>query len=185
MKIQRGLKPHLLCSKGPWLRPEMEHPVLEVHVGKGWIVTTNGNLLAAIPVELDKVDVPGAIPVEGLAQACKGRIKDPDPQLLADAEGVTLPVEGVRFLGRPKVKFPDWRAALKKIKRKGKPVQVSLNPNLLVQIAKAMGSSGRMSQVTLEIWPDEKGRHDLGPVTVTVPGAPKGSIAILMPMRDE
>ena len=185
MKIQRGLKPHLLCHKDARWRPDLAHPVLEVHEGKGWIVTIDGNSMAAIPVELDKGDVPGAIPVEGLARACKGRKGDPDPQLLADAEGVTLPAEGLRFLGRPDVKFPDWRAALASRKRKGKPVQVSLNPNLLVQIAKAMGRSGRRSQVTLEIRPDEKGNHDLGPVTVTVHGAPAGSIAILMPMRDQ
>ena len=72
--------------------------------------------------------------------------------------------------------FPDWQSVLPGPRRS---LRVGFNAKLLWELVRAL--DGRAVIMTLGL--DDQGQFDGGPLEIEVTGAPKDTIAVLMPIR--
>ena len=149
---------------------------------RGMLVATNGRILAVVPVDVQEGDVMGLIPAATYA-VIRGKMRHerhgPPHPVVVEKDRVFLTTDrlGAKYDRRPDegTKFPDWRLIVPK--EEEQTVMLSLNPTLLMDLARAIGAQ---DGVTLKMKPDEKGVV-LG--AVSVKGDAKDGFGVLMPRR--
>lgn len=135
--------------------------------GKGRLVATNGRIMAIVPVELDKRDRAGNVP---LAPIVETQGKEPT-ELIINGKARLTKGDVVTEYPRPEGQFPSWE----QVQPKGKPVfEIHIDPALLLELARALGTR-HGEGVTLKFRPG-----DNTPVEVEGYGEAHG---LLMPMR--
>jgi hypothetical protein len=158
MNYPKYCKPLSAAAKEQGRYAMHEARLEEVADGKGLLVCTNGHIVAALEVECEPDDTAGPIPRTALELAQKNP---------CEWNGlVQMPVNGdciaVRAPGSPRFpresdgEFPRWKAVVPL--KDETLVRISLNPRLLLDLAKAIGGmNDEMQRVTLQI-PSERGQ---------------------------
>jgi len=171
MKLPKNCKIEL-CVSDDKTRLSLGYPYLDVQDGKGTLVATDGRKLVILGVELGANDVQGWVSIPALVAARKLAGKLPD--VVLECNGACKLPDGTAF-PRPldsDFRFPNWRQVVPDEGRES-VFRVSFNPEYLMELAKALGSSDK---VTLEF-----GADNLDPIRVTGSGC--GGVGVLMPIR--
>lgn len=153
MKINKRFKPELCASKDK-ARHNITEPWLDTKRGK--IVATDGHMMVAVPVEIEKGDEPGYI------GSALRRLREKKNTALGT--------------------FPDWEKAVPNIKP-GSPgtMSIGLNAAYLLAIAKAIDAKEHGVVLTFRV---DGQQASLDPVSVRAcSGHDDGVLAALMPMR--
>lgn len=141
MKIHKDCKVELATTKDK-SRTAIRECWLEVKDGKGTIVSTDGRILAHIPVEVAEQDVSGYVSAEVLKAARKvaGRGDIAEVALNGNAtllNGATMPREGESKDNQ----FPNWRAVVPENYTEP-AITIGIDALRLWQLAQAMGTQG-------------------------------------------
>jgi len=141
------------------------------------LVATDGRILVVVPAEIDKDEIGGPITPEAFKSARKGitpKQKENGQEInivCQDTELKTYTKNGLVTLQRPQnIIYPKYKQI---IPTNEASIKITFNPELLMRIAKAIGSK---KLVTLEI------KDELSPIKIC---SEKETTAfgILMPMR--
>jgi hypothetical protein len=160
MKLAKNAKIEAVCSDDDTRRP-ITAPYLEVNEGKGLLIATNGRAMAILPVEVGERDVTGYVSPQALVASRKlvrgnGDIEVDCNEACTLKNGAAYPRPFAAPAGAGEdyvpTRFPNWRQVLPDKDRVVK-TRVAINPSLLMDLAKAMGSEG---SVVLEFGEDEK-----------------------------
>lgn len=154
MRFSKLCKIHKCAAKVGETRYALSNAQLEIDDdGAARLVTTNGRILAVIPVEDVEGDTAGPVPAAALAEATKGwKSKAPDANVQANG-CVRYPVKGGTMeVERPKPEdvgdFPKWKAVIPNT-----PVEcrIALNPEYLLALAQSIGAD---SSIVIEFRED-------------------------------
>ena len=136
MEMNRDYKPELIFDKDRKMEPYLDIEVDAEGKRTGRIMATDGKRMMVIPVELDDADVSGQIPVAVFKAARAVNKTWSAVTIYCDAtafklrDGTTMPRhEGGKSL--------QWRQVIPTYPGTH---EVKLNPELLLSLAKAMGS---------------------------------------------
>lgn len=129
-------------------RAVITEPWLDITDGKGTLVSTDGKIMAMIPVDVESGDVAGYVSGAVLKSARKQLRNLPDSQIGLNgvatlADGSTLPRNGS---APADATFPNWRQVVPKDVQPAMVLQ--LDAKLLWQLAQAMGTQGVRLLVT-------------------------------------
>ena len=152
-------------------REALRHPYLE----GDQVIATDGHILAVVPIERDNNDTDGPIPSDAFKELKKATGRG----LVGEIEcSVSIKLVNGLIFDRPEVsQYPSWREV---VPRENKEVltTVSFNPELLLKLAKAIGSS---YGIKLVIYKDDK--EDKGPMRVESNDNDNEAYGVIMPMR--
>jgi hypothetical protein len=175
MKINKHAQVEL-CASNEATRHVITFAYLDTQdEGAPKLVSTNGRMMAVVPVEMEEGDDSGFITVESLKAARKAAgSRSKESQLKANGN-LTLP-NGQSFPRPSKddMQYPNWRQVVPAADRESK-FRIRLDAELLFKLAKAISGNGD-AHVTLEFGSDER---DVIKVTGTLPGG----YGVLMPCR--
>lgn len=138
MKIHKHLKIESACSKEKE-RTNIAAPYLDRSNGTDRLVSTNGRILAAVPVECDDSDTSGYVPL-----AC---LKDARKAGFVELNGAAK-VGGTSFNRDTESTFPNWRAVMPDYSGE-KTVKVAIDPALLKALAEAMGAEALILEIPI------------------------------------
>ena len=136
------------------------------------LVATNGHILALHPVQIDPGDVTGEVTIEALQAARKAK----QDHLLCNGS-MDVP-GGAKFPRMDHITFPDYQ---KVIPDHNETLQIGINPELLFNLAKALGWK-KGTGVMIEFKGKKSGIDPNGAMRVTAANNPE-AIGVLMPMR--
>lgn len=187
MKMERKYKPELIASKDD-IRYVLTNLCIDIHKDKTVVVATDGRRLVCVPCEIDSIHEIGLVPVEAIAQARKVKSKNRHDDLTVPLVGQTGMNDRLQLNGRAEIRngpvlttidrpgcefnYPKWPEA---VIPKGEPTfTVSLNAELLLGLAKALGTDG---SVKLQF------TSDIEQILVTPSGQSDGEFGVLMPLR--
>jgi DNA polymerase III sliding clamp (beta) subunit (PCNA family) len=171
MKLPKNCKIEA-CVSNDETRLPLGFPYLDVQDGKGTLVATDGRKMVILGVELGQNDVQGWVSIPALVAARKAAGKSPD--VVIECNGACKLTDGTAF-PRPldsDFRFPNWRQVVPEEGRKS-VFRVSFNPEYLMELAKALGSTDK---VVLEF-----GADNCDPILVT--GCGCGGVGVLMPIH--
>lgn len=171
-----------LCASDDTTRPVLAHPYLDMlDPEKPLLVATDGRRIAILPVTVEEGECSGWVSTDALTAARKSAGKRGIAQIHCNGACET---GGVRY-PRPELgKFPNWRMVIPK--PEGKTVRLGINPRLLVELAKALGSE---ECVTLEMEVVPEGYEHAGTVMSGMKVTPskesrcQGAFGVIMPIR--
>ena len=143
-KAEKTLKK--VCAKKGDARYFIQNPHLDAEKKILW--ATNGHIAARIPVETSETDVSGSISLEAITYAATiAAAGKTIPEIAANG---SLDVGETSFK-RPDGKFPDAEKIYQEnLKRETKTV-ISIDAQLLHDLAAALSKKGKAGGVTLEI----------------------------------
>ena len=167
------LKIELVCADRSDGRRFLEEPFLSYgkKAGDVFLVGLDGKVLLAVPVELKTCaeDTPGYVPIWAIKEARKFN------RAPIELKGDVVKVGEMQGPRNPAGNtFPNWEVAMPG-ERKEK--SVCFDVDRLAALAKVFGSS--TVNVFFEDTPDAVVKHVL---RVEIPGAPEGTVALLMPI---
>ena len=144
------------------------------------LIATDGKILAIVPVETDIDDISGPVSPEAFKNARKGvskKQREDNAEINIACKQKELKVYGkndVTTMQRPNMNlnYPNYKQI---IPRNEATIKIIFNPEYLLRIAKAIGSS---ESVTLEIV------DELSPITVYPNQKGNDAFGILMPLRE-
>lgn len=167
------LKIELVCAKPSDGRRVLQEPFLShgKKAGDVFLVGLDGKMLLAVPVSIDGCaeDTPGFVPTWAIKEARK--FHNAPISLKGDMVKVGE-MQGPR--NAAEYNPPDWRSVVPSAR---KEKSVRLDVDRLAALAKAFGRS--TVNVFFEDNPDPEVKKVL---RVEIPGAPDGTIALLMPV---
>lgn len=172
MKINKHSKVELCASSDP-TRAVLAHAYLDATDRENpVIVSTNGQMLVRVPVEIEEGDVSGPVTEAALKAARKLGGKRDEAHIHANG---SLALDDGTILPRPVfgegVKFPNWNQV---IPEEGCRV-ISFNAQFLLDIAKAITGNG---ETVVKI----RFQDELSQIRVTTSSNP-GALGVLMPCR--
>ena len=139
MKLHKDCKPELAASKDK-TRHVIAETYLDIADGKGTLVSTDGRILAAVPVALDAADVAGYVSHACLKAARKTAPRGDEAHVTLNGiatfhDGSTLP----RTVDNADSKFPNWRQVVP-APYETPAIVIRLDALRLWQLAQAMGT---------------------------------------------
>lgn len=147
----------------------------------GYLVATDGGMLAAVPVELDDHDAPGYVTIEAIKAARKAM---PRGHARVMANGAQV-IPGGPTYGRPSIedvgRFPDWRRVVPAMPDGAQP-DIAINADLLAALQDALHSGKKTPHVGLRFARNQDGTIDPHGA-IRVIGRDPAAIAVLMPVR--
>ena len=177
MRFDAKYKPEMVASADKD-RHAITTPVLE---GKN-IVATDGRRLIAVPIERDDGDVDGPIPGAVLEAARKAGKALGCHAVLAREKELEVVLGGGKFPRPERTQFPDWTQL---VPGKDRPeIVLSIDPELLCGLARAMGAYGKGALITLRIAVDVvDGKAKALVQVVQVEASGFTGVALIMPRR--
>ena len=169
-KVEKTLKK--VCAKKTDPRHFLRNPHLDAEKNILW--ATNGHIAARIPVETADTDVSGSISLESITYAATiAAAGKTTPEIAANG---SLDVGETSF-ERPDGKCPDAEALYQQnIVRETKAI-ISIDAQLLHDLAAALSKKGKADGVTLEIGGE-------GDAVLVISNDNSEARGILMPMRN-
>lgn len=146
------------------------------------LCATNGKALVSIPVEPEEGDVSGLLSVDAVKAARKIAGKRGEPCIKANGAAV---LDDGSSHPRPEGMFPDVSTFLKGAPAWG--VQLTIDPTLLLALAKAMGGEGHNVTLRFQVHRPENGNGERfvvakqAPIHASIPGQPDVT-GIIMPI---
>ncbi len=170
MKIDKKYKIQKSCSTDE-TRFSIQNPYLERDgKGKGILIATDGRMLAKVPVDLDKTDRKGYVPLGALVELQSDKTGQTTLNVNGSAEIVRPDGTKITFKRDKEYNFPNWR----QLKPNGEiKAEITFSPARLLDLARALGVANG-EPVTLKI------RGELDPIEVEGIGEADG---LLMPMQ--
>lgn len=147
-------------------------------------VATDSYALVVVPCRTDTGDDGGLVPAEAIAEHRKvAKRNHGAAELIATNGRVELKsAEGCRDWPRPEGQFPDWQRLMPDPATEGPALEVAFSAELLLNVAKALGATGKGSAgVTLRLR-TQRENWQLRPIEVVANGDPEAR-AILMPIH--
>ena len=131
-----------LCVVKDEVRPHLCVVSLDTTEASPVLVATNGHMLCVVPCSIDAGDTAGPVSVAALQGARKlakaARIAEVNLSVSTThtlSDGISIPRRDVG-------QFPPWRGL---VPGERQEVSITLNPKLLAQLAKAIGSQERVT----------------------------------------
>jgi hypothetical protein len=183
MKLSTDTNPALVASKDP-TRYVLQHVLFTDELA----VATNGRMIVALCHEPDDLDgsdeLPALVPMKAVTAACAKKRGKLFVQKLHVADGKAI----LRGMDEeqsfklthdlPADKFPNFTKVFPA--EAAHTLRIGINPRLLMDLAKAMGATGKREGVTLHIDPANR----CGGMYVTASYDSEGeAVGVLMPMR--
>ena len=139
MKIHKSCRVELAASKDK-SRVAIAEPYLDIKDGKAVMVSTDGKILAIVPVAVDPVDTGGYVSAESLKEARRCTKRSDEALLEVNGvtklpNGATIPREGASS----GCAFPNWRMVVPE-KPETPAIEIGLDVLRLWQLAQAMGT---------------------------------------------
>lgn len=180
MKLHKECKVELAASKDV-SRHSITEPYLDITDGKGVLVSTNGQTLVTVPVELSPDDVAGYVSLAVLKAARKAAPRSDTADIAlagktaALADGTTMPRTALDY------QFPNWRAVVPE-QYTAPAAVIALDAKLLWELAQSMGTQGvcltiKDGESAILVSPAGAGRSG------EIRPANDGSRGVLMPIR--
>ena len=149
----------------------MENPKLDRDENKKPVlVATDGRLMAIVPVETEKGDVHGSVPLKAIKELNKDKYNRSKLSLNGHAEVKHIDGTEIKFERDTESHFPNWQQVIPK---KEKVFEIKLSAKRLLDLSQALGV-GKYDAVTLTF----TGELD----AVKVDGI-DGAFGLLMPMK--
>lgn len=179
MKLEKTVKIEGAASQDE-TRFALNAPYLDITEGHGTLVATDGRMLARMPVELEDGDTAGYVPVAALAAARKVAKKGEQLAVRLNGQAIVSSAgqEATFARNAAEAQFPNWRQVIPKDEPKAR---IALNPELLLRLAKAIGSEER---IVLEIM-GETSPIRIRALSLSGVGAAgdRAPLGVLMPIR--
>jgi hypothetical protein len=172
MLIPHNLKLESVCARPKDPRVVLREPFFDKADGKtAYLVGLDGKMLLAVPIDSDscEADERGYIPAWALKEARKMR------EPFIEAKGDEVKAGTMSGKRNPNgYEFPSWRSVVPP-ERPEKKLRIDVNR--LAALAKSFDAD----VVTLHFQETKDGDEILEVMRVEIPGAPDGTIALLMP----
>lgn len=137
MQLRKSCKLESATASKSDAREKLRHAYLDTD--KARMVATDGHILAIVPVEVDPGDASGYVPTEALTTAKKLLPRSTETLTLACNSSIAIP-NGPSYPRPDESAFPNVDAVLPNPETR--LFSVALDPELLVNLAKALGSAG-------------------------------------------
>jgi hypothetical protein len=141
------------------------------------LIATNGKAMAKIPCDVLGSDPEKALIPAGVVKELRIRNRSKGKSELVNTNGKLeyLTKNGIGLLEIDSESYPNWKRIVDDILESEKEDGFSLNPKLLLDLAKALGSDE-----AIRIIP-----HKGGKLQIIPHHSPEGKVGILMGIRDE
>jgi hypothetical protein len=171
VRISKDYKPEA-CASRDAKRVNLYDPYLDVEASR--LVSTDGHVMAVLPVEVDKGERSRYLG-RNLLKVARQLGEKMVPAEIDDQE---IPVFDVRWPSEQGRKFPEWREVVPRFKRgTAGTTTIQLNARLLKAVADAMGES----EVALTFEPSEEDEKP-GAIVVQPLGERPEAFGLLMPI---
>jgi hypothetical protein len=185
MVIDRKYRPEIACSTNE-SRYNLIHCCLDRDDKGARLVSTDGAMMAVIPVEMGDDDEPGLVSATAIVAARKAGTKSLPVVLYVNGSQVLL--DGTSFPRPDKsIDFPDWRKVIPEPNESDPDtIAFGIDVGILARAAKAIGSPHLRIVVRRELAPPHgrsAGKKIVdGPILVTAKGG-GAAFAVVMPIR--
>jgi len=144
------------------------------------LVATNGQILAAIPTEMDCSDYGGTVPLDALKHARKAAPRGETPEMdLSDIDAAS--VNGATF-ARPSETFPDYQKIIQE-KARNTP-DICIDAALLKRLSDALQNrTGKNHYINIYLPRNADGTIDSGKPIRVEPAKHPNRIGVIMPCR--
>lgn len=140
-----------MCVSDNQLRPVLQSVYLNVEDKK--LVATDGRKMAQIDCEIEEGDTSGLIPIEAIKHYRKVNKKVNCYSMKCNGSCKITTSEGTIEFNRPDYQFPNYNNVIPKYE---KMFKMSINAEYLLEIAKALGSDGKVT-FNIPLKTDESG----------------------------
>jgi len=142
------------------------------------LVATNGKAMAKIPCDVLENDPDKALIPAGVVKELRIRNRSKGRSELVNTDGKLeyLTKNGIGLLTiDSETSYPNWKMITDDITKSEKTDGISLNPKLLLDLAKALGSDEGIKIIS----------HGNGKLKIIPHNNPDGKLGVLMGLRDE
>lgn len=175
MKLPKKCKIEAAASDDA--RSSIKNPYLDISdKSNPVIVSTDGRIMAILPVIVDEGDVSGYVTSDSLSMARK-ITRTNEVSIHCNGE---LKIENGPSFPRPEGSYPNWRLVLPPKEESGVKHRVKINSKLLSTLASAMGC-----ECVELVFRDNESAIEVIPVgTKTNLASCEKAVGLLMPLRD-